>query len=186
MARFDLNDYVDVAERIDQFYTEYPGGHITTQLVNQLGWNGKQTQFIVQAFLADEKGVLLATGLAEESFGNSGANQTSPLENAETSAIGRACANLNFSKTKSGNRQRASLQEMEKVERGTPVDGKGTGRAVASVSPDLRGLLLERFSTPEERRKYVAEAIGREVSGVSDLTEEEVTKCIDKLSKEKQ
>ena len=85
-ARFDLSDYVDVAERIEEFYTNHPNGHITTQLLNTAQWTGKQTQFIVQAFLYDEKGVLLSTGLAEESLGGQGANQMAALENAETSA----------------------------------------------------------------------------------------------------
>jgi hypothetical protein len=54
-----------------------------------------------------------ASGLAFEIEGTSGANKTSALENAETSAIGRALANAGYS----GNK-RASREEMEKVARG--------------------------------------------------------------------
>ena len=53
-----------------------------------------------------------ASGLAFEIDGGNGANQTSALENAETSAIGRALANAGYS----GNK-RTSREEMNKVER---------------------------------------------------------------------
>jgi hypothetical protein len=53
-----------------------------------------------------------ATGYAVEVDGTGGANNGSALENAETSAIGRALANMNLS----GNK-RASREEMQKVER---------------------------------------------------------------------
>ena len=120
MARFNLDDYIDVAERIDQFYSKYPNGRIYTELLNVNGWNGKQTQFIVKSYCYDGD-VLLSTGLAEESFGNSGPNQTSALENAETSSIGRCAANLNFATTREGQRQRPSRQEMEKVQRAAVI-----------------------------------------------------------------
>lgn len=164
MARFNLDDYIDVAERIDQFYEKYPNGRITTELLNPNGWNGKQTQFIVRSFLWDGE-VLLATGLAEESFGNSGPNQTSPLENAETSSIGRACANLNFQTTRSGARQRPSRQEMEKVERkteNTPLD-------------NLRRMLADTYPDQAERKPFVERVIGREVGGLTELTDAEIT-----------
>ena len=83
MAKFDLNNYVDVATRIDEFYKSYPEGRILTELLN-VGWQGKQTQFIVKAYLYNGD-TLLATGLAEESLGGAGANATSALETAAKS-----------------------------------------------------------------------------------------------------
>jgi hypothetical protein len=52
-----------------------------------------------------------ATGLAFEIEGGAGPNRTSALENAETSAIGRALANCGYAKSK----KRASASEMNKV-----------------------------------------------------------------------
>jgi len=174
MPRFNLDDYVDVAERIEQFYEKYPNGRLVTQLLNVAGWNGKQTQFIVSS-MAYDGNELLATGLAEESFGPSGANQTSPLENAETSSLGRCLANLSFSKTRSGQRQRASRQEMEKVNRASePVD--------PSVI-DLKGKMAEKFSDATERKEWLEFIVGRELSGVSELTPEEVQVALTILTK---
>lgn len=162
MARFNLDDYIDVAERIEQFYEKYPDGRIITDLMNVGGWNGKQTQFIVLSMVYDGQ-TLLATGLAEESFGNSGPNQTSALENAETSSIGRAIANLGFHTTRSGARQRPSRQEMEKVQRGpsSPVD-------------EMRKALGKKFETSEERKKFVEGVVERELASLNDLSEAEI------------
>jgi len=169
MARFNLDDYVDVAERVEEFYDRYPNGKIITNLLNVAGWNGKQTQFIVQASLYDGN-ELLATGLAEESLGGSGANLTAALENAETSSIGRATSNLNFATTRSGRRQRATKQEMAKVNRGTaPVD---------PAIIDLKGKLAEKFSDAVERKQWLESVVGRELSGVSALTPEEVQNAL--------
>ena len=172
MARFNLDDYIDVAERIAQFYEKYPGGKITTQLLNVQGWDGKQTQFIVQAFLYDENNNLLATGLAEESLGGSGANLTSALENAETSSIGRATSNLNFATTKTGARQRATRQEMEKVLR---------GEVQASPANEIKALLAVKFDNAADRKFYLEAQLGRELKGVADLTSDEQQKIINLL-----
>jgi hypothetical protein len=169
MARFNLDDYVDAAERIEQFYEKYEKGRIVTQLLNVQGWNGKQTQFIVATMLYDGT-ELLATGLAEESLGGQGANLTSALENAETSSIARAIANLGFQRTRSGIRQRASRQEMAKVNRGpAPVD---------PAIIDLKGKLAEKFSDAIERKEWLESVVGRELSGVSALTPEEVENAL--------
>lgn len=166
MARFNLDDYIDVAERIEMFYEKYPEGRITTELINVPGWNGKQTQFIVQAYLygTAEGFTALATGLAEESFGNSGPNQTSALENAETSAIGRAIANLGFATTRDGKRQRPSRQEMEKVQRGAEPDNL----------TEMRKMLAAKFSEQGERKAFVEQTVGRSVSSLNDLNEAEI------------
>ena len=171
MARFNLDDYIDVAERIDLFYEKYPDGRIITELLNVDGWNGKQTQFIVKSYLYDGD-VLLSTGLAEESFGGSGPNATSALENAETSSIGRAAANLNFSTTRSGARQRPSRQEMAKVQRGVapgPVDS-------------LKEMLAGRFSESGERKTYVEGVVGRPLESLAELTEKEIADVMMELT----
>ena len=121
MARFNLEDYETVEERIKRFYTDNPDGRIVT-------WDSTSKQdrarkiWVVRAqvFMDHEDQHVYcpkATGWAFEIEGTAGANQTSALENAETSAIGRALANAGYS----GNK-RASREEMAKVERGAQVE----------------------------------------------------------------
>lgn len=114
MARFNLDDYETVEDRLKRFWKQYPDGSIQTSMLNTDG-DRERKQWIVQAFVYrhrdDERAA--ATGMAFEVDGTPGANQTSALENAETSAIGRALANFTFS----GNK-RASREEMAKVNRG--------------------------------------------------------------------
>jgi hypothetical protein len=174
MARFNLDDYIDVAERIQQFYERYPNGRITTELLNTANWEGKQTQFIVKSYMYDGD-TLLATGLAEESFGNSGPNQTSALENAETSSIGRCAANLNFSTTRSGARQRPSRQEMEKVQRGTEP-------AEPTPLDNMKRMLGDTYTEANDRKAFVERVIGREIASYNDITEAEITAVMLELS----
>jgi len=176
-GRFNLDDYVDVAERIDQFYAKYPEGRLLTELVNVANWQGKQTQFIVKSYAFDGQN-LLSTGLAEESFGTSGPNQTSALENAETSSLGRCLANLNFSTTRSGNRQRASKQEMQKVQRGTAPEP--TQDQIV-----LKGMLGKKFKVAKDRKAFIESVVFHDVDGVSSLTPDEVKLCIDVLTTQK-
>lgn len=117
--RFNLNDYETVEERLRRFWSmpEHENARIrtfnhTTAADRQVG------TWVVEAriYLSDGDQALdlpKATGWAFEIDGTGMANTTSALENCETSAIGRALANMNLS----GNK-RATREEMAKVERG--------------------------------------------------------------------
>lgn len=110
MARFNLDEYETVETRLGKFWGDHPEGRVITDLI------AYGTQFVVRAEVyfdrADERPV--ATGYAEEQTSDRGVNQTSALENCETSAIGRALANCGYA-TKG---KRPSREEMAKVERG--------------------------------------------------------------------
>jgi hypothetical protein len=127
MASFNLADYETVEQRIKRFYTDNPNGRIITKNKTSPTDRAVST-WVVKAeiwlpMLHDEATVnarfledayLKATGWAFEIDGQGMANKTSALENAETSAIGRALANAGYS----GNK-RASREEMAKVARQT-------------------------------------------------------------------
>jgi hypothetical protein len=127
MPRFNLEDYVDVAERIRRFWELHPEGRIVTDLMS-LPDEFERVVFKATVFRDSAPGRSPdATGWAAEVAGGQGANLTSWHENCETSAIGRALANLGFV---TSTEQRASKQEMAKVQRlsppdnGTPIPGR--------------------------------------------------------------
>ena len=141
MPQFNLNDYETVEERIRRFYKDNPDGRIITE--NQTTLQDRQVgTWVVYAavYLTNDREALArATGLAFEVDGQGMANKTSALENAETSAIGRALANAGYS----GNK-RTSRQEMEKVARGaTPKATSKDWIAMATdLGNDIEGLRL--------------------------------------------
>ena len=116
MPQFNLQDYETVESRIKKFYETYPDGRIITE--NETTAEDRQTStWVVKAYVyltdGDQSANLpKATGYAFEVDGGMGANKTAALENAETSAIGRALANMGLS----GNK-RASREEMQKASR---------------------------------------------------------------------
>lgn len=111
MAKFNLDEYETVETRLKKFWEANPFGRVLSDVIHQ-----DDRRFIVKAYIYTDRDDQrpVASGLAEEIVGASASpvNKTSALENAETSAIGRALANYIYS----GNK-RPSREEMEKVER---------------------------------------------------------------------
>jgi hypothetical protein len=105
---FNLADYEPVEVRLEKFIKDYPDFRVSTELEVI-----ESNRYIVKAYLfkTATDSVAWATGLAEETVTSRGVNQTSALENCETSAIGRALANAGYAPKG----KRASREEMTKV-----------------------------------------------------------------------
>lgn len=112
---FNLEDYETVESRIKRFYEDHEDGSITTQLISPVE-NISQAIFKAFIYIGDK---IRATGYAVELDGKGFVNKTCHLENSETSAIGRALANFNYSGSK-----RPSREEMEKVSRSSDMTKK--------------------------------------------------------------
>ena len=111
---FNLADYEPVEVRLEKFIKDYPAFRISTELEVV-----EATRYIVKAYLYKDSAdvVAWATGYAEETVTSRGVNQTSALENCETSAIGRALANAGYAPKG----KRPSREEMTKVVAAKPV-----------------------------------------------------------------
>ena len=120
MARFDLNNYETVEDRLQRALDDHDDLRVVT-VNHTTPQDRERNTWVVEARVylsAGDQAVDLpkATGWAFEVDGQAGANVTSALENCETSAVGRAL------KQAFGGRG-PSRQEMEKVERNnTPRD----------------------------------------------------------------
>jgi hypothetical protein len=109
-AFFSPDQYATVAERIELFYSRFPEGRINTELVTR---EGGEITFKALVYRTAAETLAAATGWASERKGDGDVNTVACLENTETSAVGRALANLGFT----ASTKRPSLEEMEKVAR---------------------------------------------------------------------
>lgn len=121
-----LEDYEPVAQRLDRWFTrETEAGHIPRVITTMLSKPGDDVcvfraelwRVLVLADGAGERGILLASGHAEEVRNSNHITKVSHLETTETSAIGRALANWNLAGSNHANRP--SREEMSKVQRAT-------------------------------------------------------------------
>ena len=116
---FDLSNYETVESRLARFWEAHPEGRLRTQMLN---YTGDACVFYAELFAHRDDSQPVSTGWAEEIKTDRGVNATSFVENCETSAIGRACANYVFATQG----KRPSREEMQKVERLTPADSQET------------------------------------------------------------
>jgi len=89
--------YVEVHERLKYFRENYKDWTLTTKIekLETITIDKKDyLMCIMKATILDNVGRVIATGTAEETKGSNYINQTSFIENCETSAWGRALANL--------------------------------------------------------------------------------------------
>jgi hypothetical protein len=128
MARFDLNKYATVAERLAMLEAAYPDYRLETLDYSTAEdrakgvWRVKATLYLSRDDQLE--GLSKSTGHAFEVDSANGPQSTSALEVCETSAVGRCLALASNKWT--GNkddaaRSLASREEMEKVQRGAPA-----------------------------------------------------------------
>lgn len=108
IVAWNLNDYEPVEDRLRRFWETYPSGRVSTSVLPS-----EPGQWIVRAFVYRDINDAhpSADGTAHEVVSQRGVNATSALENCETSAIGRALANLGFAPKGA----RPSREEMAKA-----------------------------------------------------------------------
>jgi len=112
MAKFNLENYETVEDRLKAFWNDNPNARISTEVVHMTD-DGTCVTIIAHVFKQAEDDKPVTTGIAQETKGQGGfANTDAWVENCETSAIGRALANWKY---QGSNKPRPSQQEMMKV-----------------------------------------------------------------------
>jgi hypothetical protein len=146
MAKFNLDEYELVEDRLKKFWKDYPNGRVNTEVVSS---SADGTMVIVKAEMfmdfKDDKPV--STGLAQETKGVGGfANKEAWLENCESSAIGRALANWKYQGSK---KPRPTQQEMKKVQ---PVEKIGRVKDLA-IDKAAEEMSKEIVDNPSKRQQ---------------------------------
>ncbi len=150
-------EYKTVALRVDEFRKKYED---EWAIITKVAYRDDKI-VVMEADILNKEDRVIATGFAEELRDASMINRTSALENCETSAIGRALANLGF-----GGGEYASADEVANaiVQQGEPVRKNYGGVSFDDIRADLDAIddegsvreyaveLKRRLTNPTEKQ----------------------------------
>jgi len=157
----DFSDYAPVADRIALFYEKHPTGQILTDLISRA--DGEIT-FRARIFRTPDERRPAATGWASEVVGDGDINEVACLENTETSAVGRALANLGFT----ASRLRPSAEEMLKVAR-TRSRLSSTSTTNRYFAPTAKPQVVRESGATSDHRETRANAINDALFLIKEL-----------------
>lgn len=156
---FDLSAYETVAERLQRALNDHPDLRIITEVVDiaRDPQTQRPLQYVVKAslFYGD---ILKAVDYAEEVVGSSHINRTSALENASTSATGRALSLAGYMGTDPNTKKpiRPTRQDMEKAERVTEAPKAPEPKlSEAQINEATMAITLADTATTMEQLKSV-------------------------------
>ncbi|MGH7602761.1 MAG: hypothetical protein ACRENK_02045 [Gemmatimonadaceae bacterium] len=163
-SNFTPDQYATVAARIELFYARYPEGRINTDLVAR---SDGEITFKSAVYRGPLETLPAATGWASEREGDGDVNTVACLENTETSAVGRALANLGFT----ASTKRPSREEMDKAERvrrnlaalGAARQESAGLQSHANVTDDVLQLVsrAEQKGLPPQRAEILRSRVNR-------------------------
>jgi hypothetical protein len=154
---FNLADYETVEKRLGyianakSFWEDNPNGRVSTEMEVC-----EKDRYVFKAYLFKDvkDDIAFSTGHAGEIVTDRGVNSTSALENAETSAIGRALANAGYA-TKG---KRPSREEMTKVVAQKPVKPAVQDLVQAIQAADKEPAEQDYWTTPVNEYMKVVDA----------------------------
>ena len=156
-------EYKTVALRVAEFRNEYTikdGWGIVTTLVHH-----DADTVIMKAEVINPAGMVVGTGHGEEKRSASQINRTSAMENAETSAIGRALAAVGLAGT-----EYASADEVANAIHQQQERPARSGEASEKQKKFLHSLILRL--PKEEQGFYIDKAKKSDAAGISKLINE--------------
>lgn len=199
---FDNNDYIDVAQRVNEFFRRYPEASIQCDpaAVQTIG-DRAFISVVARAYRTpdDER-----PGIAQawEPFpGKTNFTRDSEAMNAETSAIGRALAALGVETKRSMATANDVARRRADQAAGVGVAGEGAPAPAQTPPPkdyagtrthgekvtdaQLRKIgALMRGQSREQALAIVSTVVGRDVESRNDLTKREAMTLIDSLEKQ--
>ena len=146
---FNLADYETVDSRIHQFYEQFKDGRIVTEM-ELIDMDKGLCVFKAYIYKDSVRTMPDATGYADGSRKDRGVDAQFWINNAETSSIGRALANLGLS----AKGKRPSAEEMAQVNSVKKVATKVAKPAVQDVKPDDQ----DYWTTPVNEYRGVVDA----------------------------
>jgi hypothetical protein len=174
MPDFNLDEYVPVAERVALFRKDRPLWGLLSEVVADDG-----QRIRIRAWVTDETGVTVAVGHAEEVRGQGFVNRTSALENAETSARGRALANLGYSVDR-GIASREEMQQAQAAAAAPPQEERPVTQGQLLARAAAKAGFVAKKEDDADARKKVDDArrdVLQAVTGVR--SSKEITKAHD-------
>ena len=137
--------YTQVVHRMEAFRQVFGTAFgVDTQILVDDG-----NKVVIKAIITNSDGMVIGSGMAEEIRGQGHVNTTSALENAETSAIGRALASIGLA-----GGEYASANEMEAVPRKAEVMAKKVdAKPVKVMAEQIQS--TDDFEVAKDKRLYV-------------------------------
>lgn len=165
-------EYAEVNQRVKAFRMIYPEGRIDTELLYD---NDGKCTFKAYVFRNVEDEKPLATGTAYEKESSTFINQTSYIENCETSAVGRALGMAGFGIDTSI----ASAEEVQNAMANQKETKEPQKKEIKATESQIT--LITTKCTEEQIKKIIA---GYKLKELTDLTIAQASAVIKNLPKE--
>lgn len=177
-GKFNIDGYVDVAQRIADFKAKFPDGSLQTELLRiEDGWFAKAYAYRT----ADD--ARPGIGHAFEPVpGKTPYTRDSECMNAETSAWGRAIVALGFETKHIASAEEVAAREAPKADNTeSPYQPPAGAKPISKAQHGKIGGLVSRDKvvTVEELRAYMQEQFGK--TSRADLTSKEASALIEWL-----
>lgn len=159
-------EYETVASRVSRFRETHKTFGIVTKIVSN-----DENVIVMKAAIKDENERVMATGYAEEVRGKGNINQTSALENCETSAIGRALAAFGYTGSEYASADEVA-NAVSQQDDGTIKFGKHKGKKWEDIPEDYLQWMLTADKINDDMKQKADQELTSRQDAQIDLNED--------------